>query len=314
MTGYAYDVSYCYAEIDILETPHYTGKERDAESGLDYFGARYYGSTMGRFMSPDEPFVDQSPGDPQSWNLYSYVRNNPLTNVDPDGQDCIYADGNGGGYVQSGDCTNAGGKDDSGVFVDGTINSINYNGNNNSYSFQYATDIGGLGTGVLQGPSQSGGFDPGSLAAGLFGPAGAKYWNPASSVVNAAGSLEMGIMAPWAGALAGCASGGSAGGCAANLALSVLPEVGELRAGATLLKEAAAAGKGAEILQKAGGAAQATKEFEALPAVSEQVDGAVRVKTLSDGSKAVLYNSSSGSGTTISIQNAAGHTMTKIRY
>jgi hypothetical protein len=98
------------------------------------------------------------------------------------------------------------------------------------------------------------------------------------------------------------------------MALAVLPEVAELRAGATLLKEAAAAGKGAEILQKAGGAAQAAKEFEALPAVSEQINGAVRVKTLSDGSKAVLYESSSGSGTTISIQNAAGHTMTKIRY
>lgn len=121
-------------------------------------------------------------------------------------------------------------------------------------------------------------------------------------------------MAPWAGALAGCSSGGSAGGCAANLALSLLPEVAELKAGATLLKEAALTGKGAEILQKAGGAAQATKEFEALPAVSEQVDGAVRVKTLSDGSKAVLYNSSSGSGTTISIQNAAGQTLSKIRY
>ncbi len=41
-------------------TPHFvhcaykfTGKERDAESGLDYFGARYYASSMGRFMSPD---------------------------------------------------------------------------------------------------------------------------------------------------------------------------------------------------------------------------------------------------------------------
>jgi RHS repeat-associated protein len=32
---------------------HFTGKERDAESGNDYFGARYYGSSMGRFMSPD---------------------------------------------------------------------------------------------------------------------------------------------------------------------------------------------------------------------------------------------------------------------
>jgi RHS repeat-associated protein len=64
----------------------FTGKERDAESGLDYFGARYYGSALGRFTSPDEVFADQHPADPQSWNLYGYVRNNPLKNVDPTGK------------------------------------------------------------------------------------------------------------------------------------------------------------------------------------------------------------------------------------
>jgi RHS repeat-associated protein len=69
-------------------TQKFTGKERDAESGLDYFGARYYGSALGRFTSPDEPFADQHPEDPQSWNLYGYVRNNPLKNTDPDGRDC----------------------------------------------------------------------------------------------------------------------------------------------------------------------------------------------------------------------------------
>ena len=67
---------------------HFTGKERDSESGNDYFGARYYASTMGRFLSPDKP-VDQHPEDPQSWNLYSYVRNNPLISIDQDGNyDC----------------------------------------------------------------------------------------------------------------------------------------------------------------------------------------------------------------------------------
>ena len=66
---------------------HFTGKERDAESGLDYFGARYYASTMGRFSSPDDG-SDQDPSNPQSWNLYSYVQNNPLSNVDPDGHTC----------------------------------------------------------------------------------------------------------------------------------------------------------------------------------------------------------------------------------
>lgn len=63
----------------------FTGKERDSESGLDNFGARYFGSSLGRFMSPDPPLLDQHIADPQSWNLYSYVRNNPLSFVDPTG-------------------------------------------------------------------------------------------------------------------------------------------------------------------------------------------------------------------------------------
>ncbi len=69
---------------------HFTGKERDIESGLDYFGARYYNSYVGRFMTPDwsespeaVPYADLS--DPQSLNLYSYAGNNPLTRVDKDG-------------------------------------------------------------------------------------------------------------------------------------------------------------------------------------------------------------------------------------
>ncbi len=66
----------------------FTAKERDSESGLDYFGARYYGSALRRFTSPDAPFADQHPEDPQSWNMYAYVRNNPLKNTDPDGRDC----------------------------------------------------------------------------------------------------------------------------------------------------------------------------------------------------------------------------------
>ena len=62
----------------------YTGKERDAESGLDYFGARYYGANMGRFMSPDDG-TDVNLNNPQSLNRYAYVHNNPLRNIDPFG-------------------------------------------------------------------------------------------------------------------------------------------------------------------------------------------------------------------------------------
>jgi RHS repeat-associated protein len=68
----------------------FTGKERDTETGLDYFGARFYGSSMGRWLSPDwaaspepVPYVDLS--DPQTLNLYGYVRNNPTNRFDVDG-------------------------------------------------------------------------------------------------------------------------------------------------------------------------------------------------------------------------------------
>ena len=65
---------------------HFTGKERDAESNLDYFGARHYSSTMGRFITPDPSGLTYAnPGDPQSFNLYSYVANHPLTEVDLNG-------------------------------------------------------------------------------------------------------------------------------------------------------------------------------------------------------------------------------------
>jgi RHS repeat-associated protein len=64
---------------------HFTGKERDTESGLDYFGARYYGSNMGRMMSPDPGNIGANPANPQSWNMYSYSLNNPLTMTDPSG-------------------------------------------------------------------------------------------------------------------------------------------------------------------------------------------------------------------------------------
>jgi RHS repeat-associated protein len=73
-----------------LSEHHFTGKERDAESGNDYFGARYYASSMGRFLSPDwsakeEPVPYAKLDNPQTLNLYGYMRNNPLGGVDQDG-------------------------------------------------------------------------------------------------------------------------------------------------------------------------------------------------------------------------------------
>lgn len=77
------------------DSNHYkfTGKERDTETGLDYFGARYYGNWTGRFLTPDwaakpitVPYANF--GNPQSLNLYSNTKNNPTTFGDPDGHQC----------------------------------------------------------------------------------------------------------------------------------------------------------------------------------------------------------------------------------
>jgi RHS repeat-associated protein len=67
----------------------FTGKERDPESGLDNFVARYYGSSIGRFMSADDPFVGWQLNDPQSLNLYAYVQDNPINDVDPTGHNLL---------------------------------------------------------------------------------------------------------------------------------------------------------------------------------------------------------------------------------
>jgi len=75
-----------YATSACFSRPLSSGKERDPGSGLDYFGARYNGSTMGRFMSPDPiGIMTQKLFDPQQWNGYAYSKNNPLRFIDPSG-------------------------------------------------------------------------------------------------------------------------------------------------------------------------------------------------------------------------------------
>ncbi|MGC8917367.1 MAG: RHS repeat-associated core domain-containing protein, partial [Thermoanaerobaculum sp.] len=67
------------------ERMRFAGHERDASTGYDYMHARYYASVAGRFLSVD-PGRDYDPKSPQSFNLYAYVRNNPVSATDPDGR------------------------------------------------------------------------------------------------------------------------------------------------------------------------------------------------------------------------------------
>ena len=64
----------------------FTGQKRDNETGLDYFGARYMSAPMGRFMSPDPSMLSTVKANPQTWNRYTYVLNNPMKYVDPNGE------------------------------------------------------------------------------------------------------------------------------------------------------------------------------------------------------------------------------------
>ncbi|MBI2420250.1 MAG: RHS repeat-associated core domain-containing protein [Ignavibacteriales bacterium] len=68
------------------ERYYFTGKERDTETNLDYFGARYYDSELGRWLNVD-PLADKYP----EWSGYNYCMNNPVNVIDPDGRDSVSA-------------------------------------------------------------------------------------------------------------------------------------------------------------------------------------------------------------------------------
>jgi RHS repeat-associated protein len=119
-TGNSYD------GVDAVKMK-FTAKERDAERGLDFFGARYLAGSQGRWTSPDPYLGSMRAEIPQSFNRYSYVLNSPTNYIDPDGYDCAYVNSAGDGLdsvVESmgvHDCTKSGG-----YWVSGRVNSLTF--------------------------------------------------------------------------------------------------------------------------------------------------------------------------------------------
>ncbi|MFH9727213.1 ricin-type beta-trefoil lectin domain protein [Streptomyces sp. NPDC017254] len=104
----------------------FVGGSKDTTTGLTNLGVRQYQPTTGRFISAD-PLLDGA--DPQSWNGYAYSDNNPVTNSDPDGRQCLHGSPGGG---KDGVCAGVppkpyyegGGGDHDGVIGDGSNNCV----------------------------------------------------------------------------------------------------------------------------------------------------------------------------------------------
>jgi RHS repeat-associated protein len=154
----------------------FTGKERD-ESGLDYFGARYYGSSLGRMTSPDPlPWLEWQHGNeeddqnrfetyianPQNLNMYAYVLNNPLSKTDPTGMNAC-------GTNNDSSCK---------VTVTITDRSKDANGNyndkyaglkgNGSYNAVATVSVNGKVTGTFLGDTLSSGGKFATIANGTY--------------------------------------------------------------------------------------------------------------------------------------------------
>lgn len=175
----------------------FTGKERDSESNLDNFEARYYSSQIGRMQSPDPLSVSSNMADsenPQSWNMYSYVLNNPLSATDPDGLDCIYTSKQTSTQIVvtivAGDCLS---ETDNGIYVDGTINenSLTYDGSSVGFSFSNNEDqTGGGGVDYVGSPA------PANSNSDQLSPYQQQVLGQAGQMADAGIKLDLILVAP----------------------------------------------------------------------------------------------------------------------
>jgi RHS repeat-associated protein len=268
-----------------ITTNHYKygGHERDSESGLDYFGARHYASALGRFLTPDEPFYDGDLRDPQKLNLYSYVRNNPVTLVDSDGHDVRV-------------CVLGG-------------NPPCFNLTDQQYADLYKQQNG------QQGVSMPGGQTPfGEIMCGNQTCGSVEYFEPG---LQDESGLFLG------GAVSVREGSAIFNGIRTGLEVlfgnkkTVPPPSASGKATVQDILQGAVneGGSRAQIFSKPGGFAQATKDFEALDGQAVNL-GRVRVKDLPNGQgRAVLRDFSKDGRPTLEIQPVGGgYKSTAIRY
>jgi RHS repeat-associated protein len=114
--------------------PGYTGHVNDVDTSLVYMQARYYDPSLGRFLSADP--ASMGPGSISRFNRYSYVANNPVSNVDPDGRNAVTAFG--GLLYETGQWLSGQGFDSShlaGALVDG------YNGEGAGVAMSAVQDV-----------------------------------------------------------------------------------------------------------------------------------------------------------------------------
>lgn len=108
----------------------FTGSLQDTLSGLYDFSYRYYNPVQGRWISADPSALSSvDPTNPQSWNRYAYVLNNPLGAVDPLGLDCVRLNGDGSTTVftdAQDDCAG-----DNGYYFEGTVSTAYADANQN---------------------------------------------------------------------------------------------------------------------------------------------------------------------------------------
>ncbi len=285
----------------------FTGLQRDAESGLDHTKARQYASDFGAWLSPDPDNAGEEDADPQSWDAYGYVMDNPTTDADPSGLDCLYLSSESDTSItvatERGQCTEPGG-----TYVNGTVdvNSFTYNGSELGYSFSPYS--GGSGTGVVA----FGGSDTSDQQAlDTLSQAGQEA---ATGVRDSA--IIMATNAGFVGVLRLI-------GLSAEALATSEPAIDTGVEGSATVEDIVRgaernAGSRSDQVMKGGGLEKAERDFNSL-AGHEEDRGTVRIKELPGGRRAVLRTDPSTwgdhPGPTIEIQpEGGGYAKVKIRY